>query len=96
VQVEEPVVPAEPGGDAAEWGGVTEDQWNTVQSTLEQMSGKLEALSPVKILDRGYALVFDASGALVKDAAQLRPGQEISARVSLGSFLAEVKKTTRE
>jgi exodeoxyribonuclease VII large subunit len=60
------------------------------------MAGKLEALSPVRILDRGYALVFDASGALVKDAAQLRPGQEITGRVSRGSFLAEVKKTTRE
>ena len=66
------------------------------RATLGQMAGKLEALSPVKILDRGYALVFDASGALVKDAAQLRPGQEITGRVSRGSFLAEVKKTTRE
>ena len=66
------------------------------RSMLEQMAGKLEALSPVKILDRGYALVFDASGALVKDVAQLGPGQEITARVSRGSFLAEVKKTTRE
>jgi exodeoxyribonuclease VII large subunit len=66
------------------------------RATLGQMAGKLEALSPVKILDRGYALVFDASGALVKDAAQLRPGQEITGRVSRGSFLAEVKKTSLE
>jgi exodeoxyribonuclease VII large subunit len=47
----------------------------------------------MKILDRGYALVFDASGALIKDAAQLSPGEEISARVARGSFTAEVKKT---
>jgi exodeoxyribonuclease VII large subunit len=63
------------------------------RSMLEQMAAKLEALSPVKILDRGYALVFDANGALVKDAARLQPGQEISARVSRGGFVAEVKRT---
>lgn len=66
------------------------------RASLEQFAAKLDALSPVKILDRGYALVFDANGALVKDAGQLQAGQEVSARVARGSFLAEVKKTTRE
>jgi exodeoxyribonuclease VII large subunit len=66
------------------------------RASLEQLAAKLDALSPVKILDRGYALIFDPGGALVKDADQLQPGQEISARVSRGSFIAEVKKTTRE
>ncbi|HEY6270616.1 MAG TPA: exodeoxyribonuclease VII large subunit [Terriglobales bacterium] len=60
----------------------------------EQMAAKVEALSPLKILDRGYALVFDAAGSLVKDATRLQPGQEISARVARGSFVAEVKKTS--
>ena len=59
----------------------------------EQLVAKIDALSPLKILDRGYALVFDASGRLVKDAAQLKPGGEISARVARGSFTAVVKKT---
>jgi len=64
------------------------------QARLNQAAATLEALSPVKILERGYALVFDASGALVKDAAQLSSGDEISARVAKGSFTAEVKKTS--
>lgn len=64
------------------------------RARLDQVSGKLDALSPVKILDRGYALVFDREGNLVKDAAQLSPGDHISARVSRGSLTAEVKKTT--
>lgn len=63
------------------------------RARLEQLAAKLDALSPVKILDRGYALVFDSSGALIKDAGQLFAGQEISARVARGSFTAEVKKT---
>ncbi len=63
------------------------------RARLEQLAAKLDALSPMKILDRGYALVFDGGGALIKDAAQLSAGQEISARVARGSFTAEVKHT---
>src|SRR5437879_5519782 len=59
---------------------------------LEQLSGRLDALSPMAILERGYALVFDASGNLVKDAAQVQVGEEISARLARGEIGAVVKK----
>jgi len=55
------------------------------------VAAQLDALSPLRILDRGYALVFDSSGALVKDVARLSPGESISARVAHGEFTAEVK-----
>jgi exodeoxyribonuclease VII large subunit len=61
------------------------------RSRVERFTAEINALSPVRILERGYALVFDSSGALLKDAAQLAPGQEISARLARGSFTAEVK-----
>ncbi len=51
----------------------------------------LETLSPLAILERGYALVFDAAGQLVKDAAQVKLGEEISARVARGELRAIVK-----
>ncbi len=63
------------------------------RARLSELSGKLDALSPMKILDRGYALVFDAQGQLVKDASRLKPGEQISGRVSRGTFVAEVKRT---
>lgn len=63
------------------------------RSRLDRFTAEINALSPVSILERGYALVFDSGGALVKDAAQLAPGHEISARLAHGSFSAEVKKT---
>jgi exodeoxyribonuclease VII large subunit len=62
------------------------------RARLEKLSATLDALSPVKILDRGYALIFDAGGALVKDARQLKPGQEVSTHLARGSFRAEVKE----
>lgn len=66
------------------------------RASLEQLSGRLNALSPVKILERGYALVFDSNGQLVKDAAQLAPGDQISARVCRGTLTAEVKRTNTD
>ena len=62
------------------------------QSRLDQLSGRLEALSPLAILDRGYALVFDRSGKLVKDAANVQVGDQISARLARGEITATVKK----
>ncbi len=58
---------------------------------LNQLSGQLEALSPLAILDRGYALVFDPSGALLKDAARVKAGDDISARLAKGTVKATVK-----
>jgi exodeoxyribonuclease VII large subunit len=63
---------------------------------LERMGRALEMLSPLAILERGYALVFDGTGRLVKDAAQVQAGQEISARLARGEIRATVKKTTEE
>jgi exodeoxyribonuclease VII large subunit len=59
---------------------------------LEQLAGELGALSPVAILERGYALVFDPSGKLVKDSAQVQAGEEIRARVARGEIKAVVKE----
>jgi exodeoxyribonuclease VII large subunit len=58
----------------------------------ERMGRALEMLSPLAILDRGYALVFDEAGQLVKDAAQVKAGEEIRARVARGEIQAVVKK----
>ena len=58
---------------------------------IDQLAGRLEALSPLAILDRGYALVFDSSGALLKDALRVQSGDEISARLANGTIVATVK-----
>jgi exodeoxyribonuclease VII large subunit len=58
---------------------------------IERMARALEALSPLAILDRGYALVFDAGGQLIKDARQVKAGDEIQARLAHGEIRAEVK-----
>jgi exodeoxyribonuclease VII large subunit len=63
------------------------------RTALERREATLQALSPMAILNRGYALVFDAQGQLVKDATRLHPGDDISARVARGSLRARVTAT---
>jgi exodeoxyribonuclease VII large subunit len=58
----------------------------------ERLHTALESLSPLAILDRGYALVFDSEGKLLKDSHQARMGEEISARLARGELRATVTK----
>jgi|SRR5579863_5029757 len=62
---------------------------------LERVDTALRALSPLAILERGYALVFDASGKLLKDASRAKAGDQISARLANGTLDATVKSNRR-
>jgi len=58
----------------------------------ERLETALQSLSPLAILDRGYALIFDANGKLLKDADAVRIGDEISARLAHGQIQAAITK----
>ena len=58
----------------------------------ERFQTALQSLSPLAILDRGYALVFDAQGKLLKDVRALKIGEEISARLAHGEIHAAVTR----
>jgi exodeoxyribonuclease VII large subunit len=63
------------------------------RARLAHLAAHLQALSPTNILERGYALVFDADGNLVKDASSVRQGSEITAQLAKGKLTATVKKS---
>ena len=69
---------------------VTRARLRERRAALDRQAASLEALSPVAILNRGYALVFDTNGQLLKDAARVKAGQEISARLARGRLRARV------
>src|SRR5579864_2786748 len=58
----------------------------------DRLQTALQSLSPLAILERGYALVFDSQGQLLKDVRGLNVGDEISARLAHGEFHAAVTK----
>ncbi len=66
------------------------------RSRLEQLQQQLKALSPVAILERGYALVFDATGKLVTSSTQVSQGDKISAKLAHGTLTAKVEETDAE
>ncbi|MFH1782935.1 MAG: exodeoxyribonuclease VII large subunit [Candidatus Omnitrophota bacterium] len=54
-------------------------------------SEKIELLSPINILDRGYSITFKLSkGSAVKDAGSLKEGELVETRLSKGSFRSKV------
>jgi len=59
---------------------------------LGAAGGRLDALSPLKILERGYALARDAEGRVLKRVAQLTPGLAFRLRVTDGEVAARVGK----
>jgi exodeoxyribonuclease VII large subunit len=61
------------------------------QHALAAASGRLDALSPLKILGRGYALAKDAQGRVLRRVAQLPPGLAFRLRVSDGEVPARVE-----
>ena len=58
------------------------------RSRWERLHSSLLALSPKAILARGYALVFDAEGRLVKQASQLTAGDQVRTQLGRGEFTA--------
>lgn len=51
---------------------------------------QLLALSPLAVLDRGYALVYGAGGVLIRSADQLAIGDRVTTRLSDGGFISRV------
>lgn len=70
--------------------GSLENQVRDGIGRLDGLKRQLNALSPLAVLHRGYALVFDESGALVKQAAQLVPDQRLMTRLADGSVASRV------
>lgn len=63
---------------------------------LQGLTRQLHALSPLAVLNRGYALVFNESGVLVKKASALTQDQQITTRFAEGSIQSRVTEITSE
>lgn len=53
-----------------------------------QVIGKLEALSPLKVLDRGYSIVRTETGKVLRSKSDTKPGEEFSVVFSDGESKA--------
>ncbi len=62
----------------------------------DRAGDRLLALSPLAVLDRGYALVYDSSGTLVKTAESLHPEDRLRMRFAHGQATASVLESQSE
>jgi len=62
----------------------------TGRGRLLRLAGKLDSLSPLAVLSRGYALVWNEEGRLVRDPADTRVGEPLRIKVSGGALGAVV------
>ena len=60
------------------------------KGSLEPLLAHLTQLSPLKILERGYAIVSNQAGQIVKEPAEAPAGSEINIRLAKGAIAAKV------
>jgi exodeoxyribonuclease VII large subunit len=64
-------------------------------STLGALDARLNSLSPLAVLDRGYALVLDSAGSVIRSTANLNAGDLLTTRLADGTFSSHVETVAR-
>lgn len=62
------------------------------RATLGKTASLLHAISPLAVLGRGYSIVQQKNGNVIRSYAEVHPGQNISITLSRGGIDCEVKK----
>lgn len=66
------------------------------KSALRECSAKLNALSPLAVLERGYGAVFDEQGGVVKSIKQINQGNTLKIQVKDGCITSAVTSVEKE
>ena len=67
------------------------------RARLARLAGQMDALSPLAVLGRGYALVWDETGgALLRDAAETAEGRSLRIQLHRGAIRATVESREPE
>jgi len=67
-----------------------------LRAELNSQTARLGALSPLAVLERGYAVVRAADGRLVRSTNEVQAGEQLDVRVQRGSLTVEVKDTKED
>jgi exodeoxyribonuclease VII large subunit len=75
----------------ADLGVRAERLLGTKRERLERLILQLEERSPLRVLERGYAIATDVAGNLLRDAAHVQPGDAVTIQLHRGRLTTEVK-----
>ena len=77
---------------AAELGVRIERLLRAKRERLARLALQIEERSPLRVLERGYAIATDASGVVLRDAAQVAIGDSVRLQLHRGRLTTEVRK----
>jgi exodeoxyribonuclease VII large subunit len=63
----------------------------SARQKLGIVAAALDAMSPLKVLERGYAIARDAEGGIVRDAAAIAIGDSLRLRLWKGTLDCRVE-----
>ena len=64
------------------------------QQELRFAAGRLKALSPLGVLERGYGIVLGAGGGAIREASEVKVGDSLDIRVNNGALKARVEEVS--
>ena len=71
-------------------------RWMTEKEKLSTLSGRLDAMSPLKVMSRGYAVLSHEDGRLVTSVLDVQEGEPLIGRLADGTLKLSVLKTQEE
>jgi exodeoxyribonuclease VII large subunit len=84
----------------SQFESLTKSRDNAINGRLElagqqlaTAAAALDAMSPLKVLERGYAIAHDSTGRVVREAAALNAGDELRLRLWKGALNCRVEGT---
>jgi exodeoxyribonuclease VII large subunit len=77
---------------SADLGVRIERQLRAKRERWQRLALQLQERSPLRVLERGYAIATDAAGNLLRDAAQVSVGDAVAIQLHRGKLSTEVKR----
>lgn len=81
--------------DRVDWGQPARRRCAQEAQRLAAGARHLEALSPRRVLERGYAVIRDEEGGVVRDAGAVAPGQRLRVELAAGRLVTRVEDVER-
>lgn len=81
---------------ARQAGDAIRDHLQQRRSRLGLAAARLDALSPLAVLSRGYAICTDGDGNVLRVAARTRPGERVDVRLATGSLACDVREVRED
>lgn len=81
--------------DSQRLAGIAPRLLRVPNSEVSRLAATLDALSPLKVLGRGYSIARDEDGHVIKDASSLCAGDSLSVQLGRGRIDAKVTSVDR-